>query len=300
MHTHAKPAHKVLCLAIVFILGFACVEAVGAWWSGSLTLLGDAGHMASDSIALGISAFAAWFSLKPPSAKHSYGLGRAEVIAAWISSLLMLIISIGIIIEAFKRFENPSEVKAEGVILIGFIGLCVNLSVAWMLSHSAKNLNVRAAILHVISDALGSVAALVSGIVIYFFHWNTVDPLLSLVIALLIMFSSVQLLRETLGVLMESVPAHIDLKKVAKTMMSVKGVNAVHDLHIWTLSSGMVVLSAHVDIDEMGRWSVILDELSILLRNQFEIEHVTLQPEVSVQVLKYRPKSEYLAHEKKH
>ncbi|HYF97956.1 MAG TPA: cation diffusion facilitator family transporter [Coxiellaceae bacterium] len=298
MHTHAKPAHKTLALAIVFILGFAIVEAIAAWWSGSLALLGDAGHMASDSVALAIAAFAAWFALKPPSAKHSYGLGRAEIIAAWISSLLMLLISIAIIVEAIQRFENPTHVKATSVIIVGFFGLCVNLFVAWMLSRNAKSLNVRAAILHVISDALGSVAALLSGIVIYFFDWPPIDPLLSLVIAVLIMFSSIQLLRETLNVLMESVPAHLNLKKVARTMMSVKGVSAVHDLHIWTLSSGMVVLSAHVDIDDLGHWSSILEQLSISLRNHYEIEHVTLQPEISVQVLKYQSKSEYQKHAK--
>ncbi len=299
MHVHAKPAHKVLCIAVAIILSFAGIEAIGAWWSGSLTLLGDAGHMASDSVALGIAAFASWFSLKPPSAKHSYGLGRAEVIAAWISSLLMLLISIAIIIEAIERFEHPTPVKATAVIIIGFIGLCVNLCVAWMLTHSAKSLNVRAAILHVISDALGSVAALGSGIIIYFFGWYSIDPILSLVIALLIMFSSIQLLRETLSVLMEGVPAHLDLKKVANDMTKIDGVNTVHDLHIWTLSSGMVVLSAHVDIDHMENWSIILKNISRVLRNEYEIEHVTLQPEVAVQVLKYHPKSEYHQHAKK-
>jgi len=299
MHQHAKPAHKVLSLAILFIAGFACIEGLGAWWSGSLTLLGDAGHMASDSVALGISAFAAWFALKPPSEKHSYGFGRAEVIAAWISSLLMLIISIAIIIEALKRFQHPAEVKGMPVIIIGALGLCVNLGVAWMLSRSEKSLNVRAALLHVMSDALGSIAALISGLVIYYFGWLTVDPLLSLVIALLIMFSSIQLLRETLSVLMEGVPAHINMKEVSKKMLEVHGVSAVHDLHIWTLSSGMVVLSAHVDIDQLEHWNHILGQLSITLRNNFHIEHVTLQPEPSLQILKYQPKSELKKHEHK-
>lgn len=298
-HSHAKPAYKVLCFAIVFILGFACIEAIGAWWSGSLTLLGDAGHMASDSVALGISAFAAWFALKPPSIKHSYGLGRAEVIAAWISSLLMLIISIAIVIEALRRFENPTEVKSTAVIGIGFIGLCTNLFVAWMLSRSEQNLNVKAAILHVMSDALGSIAALVSGLIIHWFNWLMIDPILSLVIALLIMFSSIQLLRETLRVLMEAVPAHINLAKVANQMTTVKGVNAVHDLHIWTLSSGRIVLSAHVDIDELTHWDLILKQLSLLLKQHYEIEHVTLQPESATQVLKFKPKSEYKTHEHK-
>ena len=297
-HVHAKPAHKALLLAIVFILGFACIEAVGAWWSGSLTLLGDAGHMASDSIALGISAFAAWFALKPPSAKHSYGLGRAEVIAAWVSSLLMLIISIAIVIEAIKRFEHPSEVKATTVIVIGSIGLCVNLFVAWILSRSEQNLNVRAAILHVMSDALGSIAALASGLIIQWSGWLAVDPLLSIVIALLIMFSSIRLMIETLQVLMEAVPAHLDLKTVANTMVTVEGVSAIHDLHIWNLSSGMTVLSAHVDIDQLEHWEVLLKQLSSLLKKEYGISHVTLQPEPSLRVLTYKPKSEYKGHDK--
>lgn len=289
-HAHKTPAYKVLSLAILFTFSFALVEAAGAWWSGSLTLMGDAGHMVSDSFALGISAFAAWFALKPPSAKNSYGFGRIEVIAAWFSSLLMLLISIAIIIEAIKRFQHPSHVKGFAVIVVGFIGLCVNLGVAWMLSRSEQSLNVRAAILHVISDALGSVAALLSGVIIYYWAWLMIDPILSIVVSCLILFSSVRLLRETLSVLMEGVPAHLSLEEVANTMIAVEGVKAVHDLHIWTLSSGMVVLSAHIDIEQLDSWKAILDRLSTTLSKRYHIEHVTLQPETSVQVLKYQPK----------
>ncbi len=289
-HAHKNSAYKVLSLAILFTFSFALVEAAGAWWSGSLTLMGDAGHMVSDSFALGISAFAAWFALKPPSVKNSYGFGRIEVIAAWFSSLLMLLISIAIIIEAIKRFQHPSAVKGFTVIVVGFMGLCVNLGVAWILSRSEQTLNVRAAILHVISDALGSVAALLSGLVIYCLGWLMIDPILSIVVACLILFSSVQLLREAMGILMEGVPAHLNLQEVANTMIAVEGVRAVHDLHIWTLFSGRVVLSAHIDIDQLDLWKVILDRLSATLSKHYHIEHVTLQPETSVQVLKYQPK----------
>ncbi len=289
MHAHAKPAHRVLCIAIAFILSFAIIEGFGGWWAGSLALMGDAGHMASDSVALGISAFAAWFALKPPSDKHTYGLGRAEVIAAWFSSLLMIIISLGIIFEAFQRFHDPSPVKSNTVIIIASLGLITNLFVAWLLSRGEQNLNTRAAILHVAGDALGSLAALASGIVIHYTGWLKIDPILSIVIAILILFSSIQLLRETFCVLMEGVPAHIDLKAVAQKMMSAGGVKAVHDLHIWTLSSGMVVLSAHIDIDNLNQWESILPRLAQLLRNEYHIEHITLQPEPNVQVLKFQP-----------
>jgi cobalt-zinc-cadmium efflux system protein len=292
MHVHAKPAHRTLAIAISFILGFALIEAVGGWWSGSLTLLGDAGHMASDSVALGIAAFAAWFSLKPPSSKHTYGLGRAEVIAAWFSSLMMLVISLAIIVEALIRFEHPSPVDSRVVIIVGGLGLLVNLFVGWLLSRGEQTLNTRAALLHVMSDALGSVAALASGLIIHWTGWLKIDPVLSIVIAILIMFSSVQLLRETLTVLMEGVPAHLNLTHVANSMTAVEGVKGIHDLHIWTLSSGMVVLSAHIDIDDLIQWETILGRLSILLRNDYHIEHITLQPEphIAVQVLKYQPK----------
>src|SRR3989344_5683309 len=178
MHQHAKPAYRALILAAIFTAAFALIEASGGWWGGSLALLGDAGHMITDSLALATGAFAAWIAEKPPSSKHTFGLGRAEVIAAWISSLIMFSVSIAIIIESIERIENPPAVKGGLTALIAFVGLIVNLLIISMLSHKEKTLNVRAALLHVMGDVLGSLAALVSGATIYFSNWLLIDPIL--------------------------------------------------------------------------------------------------------------------------
>jgi len=282
-HTHGRSApHHILTIAIFLIFGFAIIEALGGWWANSLALLSDAGHMVSDALALMIAAFAAWLSQKPPSKKHSYGLGRAEVVAAWFSSLLMVLISIAVIIEAIERIHNPEHVKGGMVVLIAFIGMLVNILVAWLLAKGERTLNIRAALLHVMGDLLGSIAALVSGAVIYFTKWYPIDPILSILIGVLIMIASLRLLRESLLVLMEGVPGHIDYQQVSEAMLLCQGVKAVHDLHIWSLSSGKIALSAHVDINEMSSWTKVLHELNELLEEQFDIKHVTLQPEPDI------------------
>lgn len=280
MHTHAKPPHRVLAAAIVLTLGFAIIELLGGLWSNSLALLSDAGHMGSDALALAISAFAAWIALKPASDKHTFGLGRAEVIAAWISSLLMFIISIIVIVEAINRLHSPTPIKGPTVMVIAFIGMLINIYIAWLLSRSEQTLNIRAAMLHVLSDLLGSLAALISGAVVTFTNWIQIDPILSILIAVLIMFSSLQLLKESLTVLMEGTPRNISIKSVRKNMLEINTVISIHDLHIWTLSSGKVVLSSHVVIEDMQQWEKTLKQLHLMLRNNYHIEHLTLQPEV--------------------
>jgi len=282
-HSHGAGApYKVLITAIVLTLGFAIIEAIAGIWANSLALLSDAGHMASDALALSIAAFAAWVATKPPSYKHSYGLQRAEVVAAWISSLMMVLVSIWVIIEAIERIREPMQVHGLTVMLVAFSGMCVNIVIAWMLARSERTLNIRAALLHVMSDILGSIAALVAGAVIYFSDWAPIDPILSFVISLLILYSALRLLRESLLILMEGVPGHINISDVASDLTTVQGVQQVHDLHIWTLSSGTVALSAHVDIHEMSGWSQILPDLKQLLLDKYRIEHITLQPEPDI------------------
>lgn len=282
-HNHAHgSSHRVLMVAIAIILGFSLVEGFGGWWAGSLALLGDAGHMASDAISLAIAAFAAWLTLRPPSSKHSYGLGRAEVIAAWISSLLLLAISVFVIVEAIHRLQEPIHVKGGPVMLIAAFGVIANLFVAWILARGERTLNIRAALLHVIGDLLGSFAALVAGAVIYFTGWLPIDPILSIFIGVLIMLASIRLLRESMRILMEGVPHHVNFKQVSHTMSQLKGVKAIHDLHIWTLSSGSIALSAHVDIQDLTTWEKILIDLKNALKQEYQIEHVTLQPEPSL------------------
>ena len=282
-HHHGHPASlRIFFIAIVLTALYAGIEAGTGWYTGSLALLGDAGHMASDALALGIAAFATWISAKPPSHQHSYGFGRAEVIAAWVSSVMMLIISAAIMIEAIHRMEAPTSVKGGPVMLIAFLGILMNLFIAWILSGKAHTLNSRAALLHVMGDVLGAGAALISGAVIYFTGWLPIDPTLSLFIGVLIMLSSIRLLRESMSVLMEGVPHHLDLKQVSDTMTQIEGVNAIHDLHIWTLSSGKIALSAHIDLHDLIAWEKILTNVKITLNKNYCIQHITLQPEVSL------------------
>ena len=278
-HHHAHPTGNHLLGALLFTLAFAVVEAFAGWWSGSLALLGDAGHMVSDATSLGLAAFAAWVAKRPPSARHSYGLGRAEVIAALVNSIFMLAVVPAIVVAAIQRLQTPHPVAGGVVIGVAALGLLVNIIVAWRLSHGEKTLNTRAALLHVLGDLLGSVAALIAGVVIYFTGWTAIDPILSLVICALILFSGFNLLREALHVLMEGVPASLDLPEVGLAMARTPGVGSVHDLHIWALSSGTVMLSAHIVIKDMARWQEVLGALKELLHDRYNIEHITLQPE---------------------
>jgi cobalt-zinc-cadmium efflux system protein len=279
MHSHARAP---FLWALTLTLLFALVEWVGGVLTGSLALIADAGHMLSDSMALALAAFAAWIARRPRGPRHSYGFARAEVIAAAVNGIFMLAVILMIVIEAIGRLREPAPVAGGGVMLIAGIGLIVNALVAIMISGEEKTLNARAALVHVLGDLLGSVAALIAGAVIYFTGWLPIDPILSLVIAVLILFSTLNLLRSALHVLMEGVPRWIDLEAVAEEMARLEGVNAVHDLHVWNISSGQVALSAHLELREITSWPRLLEAAKIKLREQFAIDHVTLQPEVSL------------------
>lgn len=284
-HHHGSTSGKRLIWALGLTLGFAAVEAVAGWWSGSLALLGDAGHMVSDATALGLAAFAATLAAKPPTARLSYGLGRAEIVAALVNAALMLGIVAGIVTAALGRFSEPQSIDAPMVILVAAIGLAINITLAILLSQGEQTLNVRGALLHVMGDLLGSVAALVSGVVIYLTGWTPIDPILSVFICALILISAVRLLLEGLHVIMEGVPAHLKLREVGMAMAAAPNVRSVHDLHIWTVHSGSVALSAHVVIDEMSGWPQIMADLNRILHDRFDIEHSTLQPECHTEVL---------------
>jgi len=275
---HATGRHG-LTWAFALTVAYAAVEAAAGWWSGSLTLFGDAGHMITDATALGIAAFASWVARQPPSARHSFGLVRAEAVAALVNSLFMLLIVGAIAYQAVSRLHHPQPVAGGTVMIVAALGLLVNVAVAMLLHHGAQDLNTRAALLHVIGDLLGSVAALVAGGIIYFTAWTPIDPLLSLLICALILISAVRLLREVLHVIMEGVPPYIDLPTVGRALAGVSNVSSIHDLHIWTLSSGRIALSAHVVLEDMDRWDTILGDMRTLLLEDFAIDHVTLQPE---------------------
>lgn len=278
-HRHHDVGHLNLFWPVMLTLGFAFVEAIGGWLTHSLALLGDAGHMFSDSASLGLAWLASWIALKPPSRRHSYGLVRVEVIVALLNGLFMLFVVGGIVHEAIQRLQTPREVAGGEVMLIAIIGLLVNIGVAWHLHKGQSNLNSRAALLHVMGDLLGSVAAIAAGAVIYFTGWTRIDPILSMLISLLILGSTFNLLREALHVLMEGVPLHLDLDAIEAEMGKMEGVSSIHDVHIWTLSSGVVALSAHVVLHDLHGWMHVLPAMREMLNDRYGINHVTLQPE---------------------
>lgn len=278
-HRHRHGAvGNALGTALILTLGFSVVELIAGWRAGSLALMADAGHMITDGAALGLSAFAAWLAALPPSRQHTYGLGKAELLAALVNALSMLVVVFFIGWEAWQRLQSPGLIDGATVGVVALMGLVINLAVAWILSRGEQNLNVRAALLHVIGDALGSVAAIVAGGVIYFTGWTPIDPLLSLLIGGLILSSSVRLLKEALHGTLDGVPAHIDLDGLGRRLASVPGVREVHDLHVWPIGAERLALSAHVRLDDLARWPQMLGELSEIAGHQ-GIEHVTFQPE---------------------
>ena len=279
-HQHFADAGTLRGLGAALALtgGFAIVEALGGWLAGSLALLSDAGHMATDAAALGLALFAQWVARRPPSPRASYGYARAEVLAAFVNALALLLLVGFIVIEAIARIAHPAPVAGGAVLAIAVVGLAVNLVTAWILSRAPGSTSAHSALLHVLSDALGSVAAIVAGAVILTTGWTPIDPLLSMLTAVLILRSTWQLLAKTTGVLMEGVPAHLDYQAIGTALSQVPGVSSVHDLHVWHMSAQHAALSAHVAIDDGTQWLRILSDARAMLAERFRIDHVTLQP----------------------
>lgn len=296
----ARDVRPVMLLALVLTAGFAAVEALSGWWTNSLALISDAGHMAADAGALGIALVAAALAARPVSERNSWGYGRAEIIGAFVNGLTMLAIVVWIAVEAVTRIFKPLPVAGLAVMGIAALGLAVNLAVLWLLTrsggthashgheghdhdvhagHGHGNLNTRAAILHVLGDLLGSVAAIVAGAVVHFTGWTMVDPLLSVLVALLILRSTWRVLAEATGVLMESVPRDVDYREVGRFLAGLEGVVSLHDLHVWQMSAGRRALSAHVLLRDVEAWPRVLGAARAELRSRYGIDHVTLQPE---------------------
>jgi len=281
-HDHHFPSDATALRALAFALaltgGYAIVEAVGGWLAGSLALLSDAGHMATDAAALGLALFAQWVARRPPSPRASYGYARAEVLAAFVNALALLLLVAFIVVEAIRRIATPAPVAGAAVLGIASVGLAINLATAWALSRASASAGAHSALLHVLSDALGSIAAIVAGAVIMTTGWTPIDPLLSLLTALLILRATWRLLAQTTGVLMEGVPAHLDYGEIGKALTEISGVTGVHDLHVWQMSSRHAALSAHVTLEDGGHWLQVLDAARRMLATRFHIDHVTLQP----------------------
>lgn len=277
-HHHTRN-NNMMFYAAAFIALFGVAEAVCGTWSGSLALLSDAGHMGADALAMLIAGFASWVGRRPATPKHTYGFGRIEVIASWISSLLLLITIGGILIEAFHRWHNPPAIASMPVMIVATLGLFVNVVTVWLLNQGEENINTKAALLHVFGDLLGSVAALTSGIVIYYTNWTKIDPLLSGFICLLILISTISLLKESAMILMEGTPSNIDTAQIELLIKNIDGVNTIHDLHVWTLTSGKIILTAHVVITDHKNWPQLTDDIRTTLHKEFGIAHSTIQVE---------------------
>ena len=280
-YTHRARAAggRTLTIAVLLTFGFAFVELLGGLWSGSLALLADAGHMATDSASLLFALVANIIARRPVSERHSFGLARVEVIAAFVNALFMVAVVVWIVVEAFQRFNSPVPVQGLAVIGVAGIGLLVNVAVAWTLSRERDNVNIRAAFVHVLGDLLGSVAAIAAGLIIYLGGPVMADPLLSLVVAALIVRSTFGVLKETTFVLLDSVPAGVNYTSVGATLAKIPGIVSVHDLHVWAMVPGRAALSAHVLVNDVESWPVILQRARSVLNREFNIDHITLQPE---------------------
>lgn len=271
-----NPLIFVLCLTV----GFMLLEAAAGFLTGSLALLSDAAHMLTDVFALSLALFAIWFALKPPTSAKTFGFHRTEVLAAFFNSLLLFVITVGIFVEAYKRIRNPIEVKSLEMTVVAFIGLGVNVFGAYILSSvKSNNLNIRGAILHVISDALGSVGAVVAGLVMLKTEWYYADPIISVLITALILRGAWKLFSESIHILLEGTPKGMDLKVVENAICSHSGVLGVHDLHAWTLTEGFEALSAHLVIEDISLSENLIKNIKEHLHDKFEISHVTLQVE---------------------
>ena len=280
-HTHSKQVsnQNLLLIALVLTLGFAVIEGAAAYFANSLALISDAGHMVTDAAALGLALFAQIISRRPPSPKHSFGFGRAEALAAFVNSLAMLALVAWIVFEAISRFYDPHQVDGLTVTVVASIGLLMNIVVAWVLSRDKKSVNTRAALVHVMGDLLGSIAALIAGIVIQLTGWMPIDAILSILVSLLILKSTISILHESYHFLMEGVPLHIDYLQVGKDLRGVPGVLAVHDLHVWEMTPSFPALIGHIEIADMQEWPQIMSRINVMLLDQHGIDHVTLQPE---------------------
>jgi cobalt-zinc-cadmium efflux system protein len=266
----------VLALTIVYMLA----EAIGGFLSNSLALLSDAGHMLTDVAAIALAMLALWFASRPATHQKTYGYYRMEILAALANGVALVVISLLIFLEALQRIRAPEAVRGLEVTIIGAGGLVVNgISASLLHRESRENLNMRAAFLHVVSDAIGSLGAVVAGLLIWLKGVLIADPLISIGIAVLIVYGSWQLIRDAVNVLLEGTPAHIDIAAVIGAMRRVSGIREVHDLHVWTISSGKDALSAHVTITPGASHKSVLDALHECLRAEFNIGHLTIQVE---------------------
>lgn len=272
---------RALIFVLVLTFIFMIVEAVAGFYTESLALLSDAGHMLTDVFALSLAFFAIWFAEKPPTSTKTFGFYRAEILAAFFNSLLLFAISFAILFEAYKRIQSPEEVKSVEMTIVAVVGLIINLINAYILyKFQSDNLNIKGALYHVISDALGSIGAITAGIIMITTQWYYADPLISILVSLLIIRVAWGLFRDSSHILLEGTPKGIDLDAVQECICSQQGVISAHDLHAWTLSQGFEAFSAHLVVENMDNTEEIISKIKKELSDKFNITHATLQLEI--------------------
>ncbi|TVX91975.1 cation diffusion facilitator family transporter [Paenibacillus agilis] len=283
-HSHGRGANKkALLWSLIIIFVFLIVEVVGGVITNSLALLSDAGHMLSDASSLLLSLIAMIFAARKPSPKKTYGFYRFEILAALINGITLVIISGVILWEAYERLINPQEVASLSMMGIAFAGLLANIAAAYVLMRGdiKNNLNMRSAYLHVLGDMLGSIGAIVAGFIMWKFEWYIADPIISIIVAILIILSAWRVTRDSVNVLMEGTPSRLNTEEVSSTLAGISGVTDVHDLHIWTVTSGFDVVSCHLKVKDGTDSYLVLNEALKLLKEKYEIDHATVQIEDS-------------------
>jgi cobalt-zinc-cadmium efflux system protein len=278
----ARVDRRPLVIAMAITTTFFVVEVVGAYVTNSLALLADAAHMLTDVAAIGLALFAMWLASRTTRPERTFGYLRAEILAALVNAVSLIVLAVYIFWEAWQRLQEPPEVKSGPLLIVAVAGMLANIASAWVLSRGTghrDNLNTRGAYLHVIGDLLGSVATIVAALVIAFTGWYAADPILSVLIGGLVVFGAWSLLRESVDVLLEAAPRGVIVADVRRAMDAVPGVEGVHDLHVWTVTSGLTALSAHVETKNFSNWETCMKTLATMLREQFGIAHATLQPE---------------------
>ncbi len=277
-HGHARGSLKTaLFITVVFLVA----EFIGAVYTNSLALLADAGHMLTDAAALSLSFFAMWFSSRRATPRKTYGFYRVEILAALLNGVFLVLIAIYIFYEAYDRFKNPPVVKANWMLAVAIMGLLANLASAWVLfGKHQHNLNIRGAFFHVLTDAIGSVGAILASIAILVGGYQMADPIISVLVAILILWSSWILIRDAVDILLEGTPAHINIMTLREQLGGVDGVRSVHDLHVWTLTSGVLAMSCHVVAQDSNfNRTELLGRVNDVARERFRIDHTTIQIE---------------------
>jgi cobalt-zinc-cadmium efflux system protein len=280
-HAHARDAdRRTLVFVLVLASTFMLVEFAGGILANSLALLADAAHMLTDVAAIALALLALRFASRPATPRKTYGYYRMEILAALVNGVVLIGLCVFIIREALARFRTPVEVGGAVMLAVATAGLTVNLIMAYLLHRSAgESLNLRGAYLHVLGDLLASVGTITAAVVVLTTGWMAADPLISVIVAVLILISSYKLVKESLDILLEAVPSHLDLREIRHAMEAIPGVDLVHDLHVWTVTSGYYAMSGHAIVDDLEQGHAVLRRIHDLMHDRFGIRHVTVQIE---------------------